>query len=227
MSTIDKLIAENPIFGGLSADQRSGLISQAVQRRYQNGEVVCLAGEIWPYFFMIEKGSVGAHKQSAEGRLLIVTSFSAGDVFWGLAFFQEQMPQPVTLVAEKAVHLFRWSSSVLQPFFQQYPLMSWELARLMILKMKVANEILEGIAFQPVAGRLETLLLEVGSSDPDQAITRSLTLDEMAARVGSTREMICRFLHRFADDGIIEITRTEYRITNPAQLMAVSKYSKG
>jgi hypothetical protein len=35
-------------------------------------------------------------------------------------------------------------------------------------------------------------------------------LDEIAAHIGSTREMVSRILHRFANDGMIEITRTEF-----------------
>jgi hypothetical protein len=36
----------------------------------------------------------------------------------------------------------------------------------------------------------------------------------MAARVGSTREVVSRILHRFANQGLIEITRTEFTFTD-------------
>jgi CRP-like cAMP-binding protein len=74
------------------------------------------------------------------------------------------------------------------------------------------------MAFQPVAGRLAKLLMETGQDEKMGVIQRSLTLDEMAARIGSTREMVCRFLHRFADEGIIDITRTEYKIVDPSRM---------
>jgi hypothetical protein len=38
--------------------------------------------------------------------------------------------------------------------------------------------------------------------------------------------MVCRFLHRFADEGIIDITRTEYSITNPEQLASLAQVAK-
>jgi len=49
-------------------------------------------------------------------------------------------------------------------------------------------------------------------------IERSLTLDDMAARIGSTREMVCRLLYKFSDEGLIRITRTEFTITDPENL---------
>ncbi len=47
-----------------------------------------------------------------------------------------------------------------------------------------------------------------------QQISREMTLDEMAARIGSTREMVCRVLYQVADEGVIQINRTEFTISN-------------
>lgn len=227
MATIEKLLNSNPIFDKLPPAKRSKLANAAVRRRFLKGEVFSLYGDVWPYLFIIEKGEVSAYKQSMEGRNLIVTTFSAGDVFWGMAFFYDQMPQPVSLMAETETVIYQWPIDFLRPMFQEEPVLSWELARLMIMRMLTASEILEEIAFLPVAGRLAKLLMEFKPAKPEEVLSRSLTLDEMAARIGSTREMVCRFLHRFADDGIIDITRTDFRIADPERLSELSKFSKG
>ena len=60
----------------------------------------------------------------------------------------------------------------------------------MIQRMQRANVIVEELAFQPVSGRLARLLLEDFKNAGDAAIARHLTLDEMASRVGTTREMV-------------------------------------
>jgi CRP-like cAMP-binding protein len=102
------------------------------------------------------------------------------------------------------------------------------MSRLMVLRMLRASEIVEELAFQPVAGRLARLLIgypgQDGSSGP---VTRSLTLDNMAARIGSTREMVCRLLQRFADDDLITITRTEFEITNRDGLLKMMQKERG
>lgn len=227
MPAIEKLLSTNAIFGILTHEKRSELIKSALHRQFSKGAVISLFGDVWPYLFFIEKGNISAYKQSMEGRSLIVTTFSSGDIFWGMAFFYDQMPQPVTLIAETPTSIYQWPVDFLRPMLQNEPSLSWELTRLMIMRMLVASEILEEIAFLPVAGRLAKLLLEFKPARPSEALSRSLTLDEMAARIGSTREMVCRFLHRFADDGIIDITRTEFRIADLSRLSALSKYSKG
>jgi CRP-like cAMP-binding protein len=87
----------------------------------------------------------------------------------------------------------------------------------MVERMLQASAIVDELAFQPVIGRVARLLLENFPSDQDSA-PRHLTLDEMAARVGTTREMVCRILYRFAERGAIQINRTEFIFTDRSLL---------
>lgn len=212
------LIAKNDVFAALPTTRLEDVSRAAIARQYSQGETIVEAGQIWPYLLLVKTGAIQARKYSLEGRSLVVTTFSRGDIFWGLAFFYPQRSMPVSLVAAEATRLLLWPAERLQPVLIENGQFAWELARLMIDKMARANEILEEMAFQPVAGRLARLLAESGQQVNAGVVLRSLTLDEMAARIGSTREVVCRFLHRFADDGIIDITRTEYRIVDPTRL---------
>jgi hypothetical protein len=48
----------------------------------------------------------------------------------------------------------------------------------------------------------------------------------MAAHIGTTREVVCRFLHRFASDGLIDITRTEITVHDRARLEELSRQGR-
>ena len=63
-------------------------------------------------------------------------------------------------------------------------------------------------------GRLAGLLLDVFGDAGDEFRARELTLEDMAARIGTTQEMVCRHLYRFAEKRAIEIRSTELKITN-------------
>ncbi len=217
------LFSLNPVFNTLPKSRLDSVIQAAISKRYKKGQIITNADDVWPYLFLVSSGAVQALKRSLEGRSLVVTTFVTGDIFWGLAFFYEKMKMPVSLEASEDSTIFLWSKEQLQPFLIENGSFSWELSRLMIYKMTRASEILEEMAFQPVAGRLAKLLMESGHKEKHGFIYRSLTLDEMAARIGSTREMVCRFLHRFADDKIIDITRTEYRIVDHTRLNELVK----
>lgn len=209
MKEILGLLASNPIFAALNETERTEFARHARARDYQKGEFLCLYGDLWPYLFVVAYGLIDAQKASTEGRSLLIATFTEGDLFWGLSLFDEQAVMPVTLEARQSSRVYLWERSLCQPFFIQHGALSWELSRLMARRMSLASEIVEGLAFQPVTQRLARLLLEQYPADQPTG-ERHLTLDDMAARIGSTREMVCRILYRFAAQGAIQINRTEF-----------------
>jgi len=222
MKALKEILSENPVFAPLGEGERDFLVKGAVPRVLQKGEVLVLQGEVWPYLFLITEGQVDAVKASSEGRNLLVTTFNAGGLFWGPAFFQDEARMLATLEAPCPTQVYLWSRRTVEPVLVANGRMSWELCRLMIERMQRASAIVEELAFQPVAGRLARLLLEDFKNAGDAAISRRLTLDEMAARVGTTREMVCRVLYRFMDKKLVEVTRTEFVLTDEDGLARIA-----
>lgn len=213
MNTILKALQVNPVFQKLSEAEREELASLARVREIHKADFLCHHGDSWPYLFLITQGQIEAIKESLEGRSLLVASFQAHEIFWGLAFFDEELPMPVSLVARKTSRIYQWHRQTCLPFILQHGALAWELSRLMVKRMLHASDMVEELAFQSVSGRLARLLLEQFPADK-QAVERHLTLDDMAARTGTTREMVCRILYRFAAQGAIQINRTEFVFTN-------------
>jgi CRP/FNR family cyclic AMP-dependent transcriptional regulator len=214
MKNLSDLLAKNPVFGSIAQPDLKQVVQMASSRSYRKGEKVILLGDFWPYIFLVGEGLIEAVKESSEGRSLRVASFGAGELFWGLAFFHEEAPMPVTLDVREDSLLYLWSRDSILPILVRNGKASWELSRLMAERMQRASDLVEGLAFQPVAGRLARLLLDNFETAGDSAISRHLTLDEMAARIGSTREMVCRALYNFSDRKLIEVTRTEFVLTD-------------
>lgn len=213
MSALLRLIHSNPVFKSLSEKEQEEFAHLSRVREYQKGAFLCHHGDTWAYLFLIAHGQVDATKESAEGRSLLVTTLHPNDIFWGLAFFDETLVMPVSLAARTHSRIYLWPRETCLPFFLQHGSLSWEISRLMVRRMLRASDMVEELAFQSVTGRLARLLLEQFPSD-QQSVERHLTLDEMAARTGTTREMVCRILYRFAAEGAIQINRTVFVFTN-------------
>jgi len=215
------------IFANLDRHEIHALEKNAEVRHYQTGEWIVHYGDIWPFFFFINSGEVTAVKESFEGRSLVLTTLHGGEVFWGLAFFIRDAPMPAALRATQDTEILLWSGEHLLPLFLKDGRLSWALSCLMIQRVQMASEIVEKLAFHPVGGRLARLLVEFFGEESQGPLTRSLTLDEMAARIGSTREVVSRFLHRFSNQGLIEITRTEFSIVDRKGLEDLAQRVKG
>lgn len=214
MTTIDNLLQDHPVLKNCRPEVRSRLAGLAVKKQYQADETLVLAGDPWPYLFLVAEGCVSALKESHDGRSLVLVQLGQGELFWGLSFFQDDLANPVTLQSSLPSTIYLWSREQILPLLLENGSLTWELASLMVQRMLHASDVIEGLAFQPVAGRLARLLLDHFTVAGEPAIKRSLTLDEMAARVGTTREMVCRALYRFADRDLIEVTRTEFVLTD-------------
>lgn len=220
-------LAQNPIFSHLTKAELTGLLDSTVQRRFQAGEWIVHHGDTWPYLFYVVSGEVNAIKESLEGRRMLLETLRPGEVFWGLAFFLPEQPMPAALVAAQACELLLWSQESLLPLLHQNGTLAWELSRMVIRRVLRASALVEELAFHPVAGRLANLLLERYPAAQDETLERDLTLDELAARIGSTREMVCRLLYRFAESGAIHINRTEFKIMDPELLESFAQKTKG
>ncbi len=225
MESLTDLLHTHLVFASLGKEDLNLLIKLGTPKELQKGEVLALQGDVWPYLFFVVEGELDAVKGSREGRNLLVTTFGKGELFWGLAFFQENAPLIATLEANCPSRVFLWSRNRIEPIFIEHRRMSWELCHVMIQRMQRASTIVDDLAFQPVAERLAHLLLDHFDTAGEQAIERSLTLDDMAIRIGTTREMVCRVLYRFADKKLINVTRTEFVLTDRAGLSRLGESS--
>jgi len=214
MNQLQSILVKNDLFSGFSTAELVDLAKNAIQRSYEKQEILVHQEDVWPYLFLLAEGKIDATKESLEGRTFSATSLQEGDIFWGLAFFIESAPMPVLLQAKTDTRIYLWSRDFLVPIIRRHGDMSWKLCQLMISRMQLASAILEDLAFQPVMGRLAGLILSEFSHAEGEFKTRDLTLEEMASRIGTTREMVCRHLYRFAEQGAIQIRRTELRIAD-------------
>jgi len=213
------------VFSVLDRPDLARLAGAAISRQYPAGGFLTRTGDCWPYLFLVVEGHLNILKESSEGRSLVIAELEPGELFWGLAFFQEDVPNPVTLQFNQPSSLHLWSRAEILPFLLENGRFTWELSRLMVDRMVHASEVIEGLAFQPVSGRLARMLLDDFESAGDMAIARHLTLDDMAARVGTTREIVCRALYRFAGRKLIDVTRTEFTLTDKDGLRRMAESS--
>ena len=226
LTSLQTYLKQDKVFSTVSEEDKNLIIREAIPRTYKKGEWIVQAGDVWAYLLWVEHGAITALKESLEGRTFVIDTIRDGEIFWGAAFFQEGAPMPVSVLAEEDTKLLIWGVETLHPIFLRNGQISWELSRRMVQRMLRASEVVEELAFRPISGRLARLLLSRYSGS-DGPVARDMTLDEMAARVGSTREIVCRVLYRLADEGMIQISRTEFFLTNEDELRKLALKSKG
>lgn len=226
MTAVSTWLAHSPVFGILDESTREELARHAIRKRFNKGERIAPYREVWPYLILVGSGTVHALKESPAGRSLNILQLKPGDLSWGTGFFVESAPNPVLLEAQGKVEVYLWSRDYMLPLLQENGRVMWELSILMIQRMLLVSDIVDELAFQPVKGRLSRMLLDLYGDKADEFVARDLTLDEMAALIGTKREMVSRLLYELADEGIIEINRTEFMISNRDMLRQYARQTK-
>ena len=214
---LPEILSQLPVFSKLSTRQRMDLEQQVIHKSYIEGDYLALQGEVWPYSLILLAGEIRFQKYSLEGRALGAWYLYPFQVFWSPSLL-DGGPLPATIEARKDCQACLWSAEQILPLVRNNQQALWDLAVVLVQRMRHASEIVEDLAFQPVASRLARLLVRQYADSQTAPIERSLTLDEMAAMIGTTPVMVCKLLSRFADDGLINVTRTEFEFLDQEKL---------
>ena len=94
----------------------------------------------------------------------------------------------------------------------------WEVTGLLTRIMRRAREIIYGLAFQPVASRLAGYLLDNLRDAEQDTFEREMTLEDIAAVLATSPEVVCRLLYQFQADEILKVNRTQITLQDRAAL---------
>ena len=206
-----------PVFSKLRQSDRDELVRAARHRTYHKGQCICLQDTIWDEVLYIESGRLGWSMLSLEGKRQVVFELGPCAVTWGHSLFDGE-PMPASLEAQEPTAVYVWPREVIVPIVSRNVEAVWDVTRILIKAMRTVREVVYGFAFHRVSGRLARLLLNRYAPQNGQTVRRDITLDEMADNVGTTRELISKVLHHFDDEGMIEVSRTQFVFINLTQL---------
>lgn len=205
MTKLLSLLENTNVLGKFTEKQKQQLASLAVKRALKRDEVVFWQSDLSTNVLLIASGQLRSVIHALDGRTYVVSTWEKGEEFWPHTLFDGN-PMPSTLQAGKNTVVFQWDGeSVLQILLQNADAVR-ALLRRQIKMIRKRRETISELAFQPVAGRLAKLLLEL-VPESEISAKRDLTLDQIAAMVASSPEVVCRTLYQFQDNGMIHVTR--------------------
>ena len=213
MSDLMRRLAQAEVFGKLPEGERASLVEQATRRRLLSGMFLCHQDECWPYVLFVLRGELRWTILSAGGQEYTLYTTGADRLVFSHSAFDDE-PMPASVIAQQTTDLLLWSREQMMPVLFHYPAAMWDIGRMQVRTMRRAREIIYGLAFQPVAGRLAKHLLDRCQEEDMAAVSRDLTLSDIASMIATSPEVVCRLLHQFQTDGILEITRAQITLQN-------------
>ncbi len=221
-SKLSQLLSGIPYFRGQGPAVIAALAACAIPRTFEVDAIIFWEDQPATGLFLVEEGTVKISRISKEGREHIMHLISAGDTFNDVAALDGGM-NPATATACTAVKVWEIPREDLRRLAEQYPQLAWALVESIARRARHLVGLVQGLALRNVRGRLAHLLLSEAQNLDSDRVPRMLTQEEMAARVGTVREVVGRALRNLANDGIIEFDRHRIVILDPDRLAAAAE----
>jgi CRP/FNR family transcriptional regulator len=214
-------------FASLPDALLSELAAVAVERRYGRGQLIFLEGEPCAGLHVVAEGRVRIYKVSPQGREHVLEQLEPGGTFNDVAVL-DGGPNPASAMAATDVLLCIISRADIRRLAHAHPELAWALIESIARRARRLVAMVEDLALRSVKARLAKLLLAEAERTAEQTqIQRDqmVTQAEMAARLGTVREMIGRALRELADEELIAFDRHRIIILDRARLADVAEGS--
>ncbi len=188
-----------PYFKSLNDMELAQLAQTLIERSYEKDEVVFLEGEPCQGLYIVREGMVRVYKLSPEGREQILTYVQPSGSFNEVAVF-DGGPNPANVSSVEHTAVWIVPRDAIIDLIKRRPDVALAIIQNLGTRLRHLVGLVEDLSLRQVSARLAKLLLESASGQ-----TRPLTQQEMAARLGTVREMVGRSLRTLEGRGLVKI----------------------
>ena len=192
------------IFKGLSRDELEALASKAVLRTFPKNTVVINEGDLADSMYLIDTGRVKVYCSEKTGKEFIINTLGPGDHFGELALLDDDRRSASVRTLEKANFCIIYKDAFNKVLDEQ-PNIARKLIRNLTRRVRKLTQDVKLLALQDVYGRVASVLNDL--SQPRDELTAiipdKLTQQDIADRVGASREMVARILKDLTAGGYI------------------------
>jgi len=192
-------------FEDLTDEQIGRLTERAATRAYPKGAIIVNEGDEGSSLFVILEGSVKTFLSDENGKEVVLSTQGPGEYFGDLALFDDE-PRSASVMALEPCKLMMISKAQLREAIDEDPEVALPLLKGLAKRVRVLTENVRTLALMDVFGRLvKTLYSLAEDKDGAMVIDQRLTQQDLASRIGASREMVSRIMHDLSEGGYISI----------------------
>lgn len=190
----------------------------AVPLHREDGQMINLDDDGQGAVFFVVKGIVRAYRSSLSGREQNLIHLKAGDAFNIPNAFTNQDTIPANATAIGEVRLLKIPFDDFRQIVRHNPEAALSVLTDLSNKLLHLTQLTHDLSLHNVRARLARFLLDQSTSTVPSGI--QWTQQEIAAQIGSVREVVSRTMRSFIRDGLIRMDRQRIVLLNPEALEA-------
>ena len=211
-----------PFFAVLDQDELNRLASHCAVRHLAKDELLCAEGDPCDGLFVVQSGAIKVFKMAETGREQVLVIERAGSTVGELPVLDGGNFPASAAAIEDSILLFVPKREFVE-LCQRNSKMAFAIIRALAWRFRYMASLVEELSLKEVSHRLARFLrnraLELGVRT-QQGVEFPLeeTNQQIAAEIGTVRDLVSRNLRRFVDRGIIKMERRKVLVLNMADL---------
>jgi CRP/FNR family cyclic AMP-dependent transcriptional regulator len=195
---------EGPL-SGLDEDTLRPLLERAAAKSYPKSTVIVSEGDRSEGLYVILSGKVRIYLANENGREVTLGVEGPGDYFGEMTL--DGGARSASVMTLEPSRFLVVPRAAVEPFIAAHPEFALHLVRKLIRRVRILTESVRSLALQDVYGRFTRLLHELAiEEDGKLVIAEKLTQQEMANRIGASREMVGIILKDLVKGGYLTVT---------------------
>lgn len=221
-----RILAQVPLFAGLSTDELDDIDRRMVALSWAEGDRLYSEGDPADHLYVIAAGQVKAFRSAANGQDSIVDVLAPGEIFGGIG--ESQAVHTETVEALVTTCALRIERDVFRDVLLEHPRVALRVLDDVTASLGLARSSAHRHATGTVTHRVAATLLRLAEKfgQPDAGgdgtlIQLPLSRVDLAAMTASTPESVSRVMSRLRKDGVIDSGRRWTAILDRERLTAM------
>lgn len=216
VSSIAEALRATAMFGGLSNDRLLRIAARVTVVSVARDQVLFLAGEPALGMYVVVTGGVRATRTTAEGREQVIHVEGPGATFAEVPMFDDGN-YPSTVIAEAVSTLLFLPREDVRALCLEHPEIALAALKVLAGRLRQTAALVEDLGLRDVDRRLARLIEDVAQERGIRKggaviVDLAMTQQQVAARIGSVREVVSRAFSRLQKAGLIEANGARIRI---------------
>lgn len=204
------------LFSALNDAELSAFAQRAVIRRMDAGQLLFSEGEPCSGLYVIASGRVRIFKMSSSGRERVLTIEGAASSIAELPVF-DGGPYPASAAAAEESELLFVSRSDFRACCLEHPEVALKVLQTVGARLRLLVGIIEELSFTSLRQRLIAWLLREAQAhgrpgEHGTVVELGFSHQEIAAQIGTVRELVSRNMARLQAEGLIQVKGHEVTI---------------
>jgi len=204
MASLTETLSKTALFSGMDEADIEMVASQTVTRQFPKNTVIVSQGDDTDSIYVIVQGKVDVFLHNDKGKEIIINTLGLCESFGELAPLGG-IPRQASIITTEDSVFGIISRQIFMDTLLVKPAIAMRIIDLLITRIQDLTEEVSSLALEDVYNRVVRVLYKHADEVGEKLVTEKLTQQDIASRVGATREMVHRILKELKTGGYISI----------------------